>query len=555
MKSKQLIFFLIILIFSFFGARALFQSAQLYSSHDIWHNVARFYHYNQALNDGQILPTWISNMAKGFGYPLFYFSYHVPWLVGELFLKLNFDFFTAFKMVYFVGFFFSGISMYLLSKKVFKNNLASLLTSILYLWAPFQFLCMFVSASVGMVWVFAFTPLIFLAIWNMHYSKSNKAIALFALSYSGAVLSHFMTTVMLTPFILLFFLCLLIDNFKKQKNFQPLIKLFFAISLSLMISGFYLLPLISFLKEIQATYQQDAFKSIYKSNFVNLDQLVYSKWGFGPIISNAKDGEISFQIGIAQWLSFLLASILLLMLKLKKEKVEKTTFFYSLVVMFGTSIFLMLDSSKILWQIANKFTTLDYPFRLILPAVFFSSLMAGFIIQNIKNKYIKLLLASFFIVLAVYTNRNHIKVNMYTDFTLEDYVDAETTTNTYHEYLPYKATDQLFRDDFNENEKKSYQIERLDDDTTRVNLRISNPTAQIVSLPQFNFPGQVVFDKNQNTIEHQTDNVGRIAVILDSGDHYLTVSYKKPMVVKFAYSISILGLLIINYLYLKKENK
>ena len=53
-------------------------------------------------------------------------------------------------------------------------------------------------------------------------------------------------------------------------------------------------------------------------------------------------------------------------------------------------------------------------------------------------KYIPLprLAALFFITLALYSNRNHLRVNQRLDWPLSLYLDVETTTNTYEEYTP-----------------------------------------------------------------------------------------------------------------------
>ncbi|MBI4033251.1 MAG: hypothetical protein HY377_01945, partial [Candidatus Blackburnbacteria bacterium] len=51
----------LILTFSVIGMKALFHP-DLFTAHDIWHQVARLYHYQSAAFGGQFPPYWISNL-------------------------------------------------------------------------------------------------------------------------------------------------------------------------------------------------------------------------------------------------------------------------------------------------------------------------------------------------------------------------------------------------------------------------------------------------------------------------------------------------------------
>lgn len=159
-KNIHLLSIFIVLLFSLIGLQSLFHPG-LFTAHDIWHQVARIYHYYQALNDGQFPPYWIGTLAKGLGYPLFFFSYHLPWIVAFPFLKVGLDIPFTLKLLFFLAYFLSGVSMYFFTNSLFKNKLAALLSSLLYLWAPYHFLTILVIASIGTVfylYFFTITP-------------------------------------------------------------------------------------------------------------------------------------------------------------------------------------------------------------------------------------------------------------------------------------------------------------------------------------------------------------------------------------------------------------
>src|SRR3989344_707047 len=106
--AKHTIYVFFVLIFSLVGMKALFHPG-LYTAHDIWHQVARFYYYLQAVNDGQIPPYWIGQLANNFGYPLHTFSYHLPWIVGVLLSKMGMDLFTTIRSLFIISYVCSGI--------------------------------------------------------------------------------------------------------------------------------------------------------------------------------------------------------------------------------------------------------------------------------------------------------------------------------------------------------------------------------------------------------------------------------------------------------------
>ena len=284
--STHWLYLLIIIIFSFLGLKALLHPG-LYTAHDIWHQVARLYHYKEAILDGQFLPGWISNLSLGYGYPMFIFSYHLPWIVALPFIFSGLSIALTIKILFFLSFFTSGLAMYGLANYFFKDKLAALLSALLYLWAPYHFLTVFVSAAMGTSFVFIFLPLIFWGV-SLSFEKNKlKAVSLLTIGLTGSILSHLMTTVMVAPFIVLFTLYLFIDKHKGNSNKKILNKqtklalknIALGILFTLLITSFYLLPLIAYMKKIIASNGGAGLGKVYLGSFVNFKQLLYSKWG------------------------------------------------------------------------------------------------------------------------------------------------------------------------------------------------------------------------------------------------------------------------------------
>ena len=533
LKNWQIL--LIILIFAAFGTKALI-SPGLFTAHDIWHQVARIYHYYQAVQDGQFPPYWIASLANGYGYPLFIFSYHLPWMISIPFLKFGLDIPTTIKTLFFISFLSSGISMYFFVKSLLKNSTAALLSAVLYLWAPYHFLVIFISASMGIAFIFTFLPLLLLGI-NLIRSQNNVGPLILALGISGIILSHIMHVFFLLPLILIFYTFAYLTS---EKRVEFVKNTFFGIALGLALSSFYLIPATYYKEFTKVQNQVGGPKNLYESNFVNFKQLVYSKWGVSPITTDAKDGEISFQIGISQWLS-ILAVIFLLTLGSLSKNTKKLSIY--LLFGFAVSIFFMLDYSKSIWKTLERFIFLDYPFRLILPTLFIGSVLSAVVLVSLRTNIQKIFLI-IIVLIALYTNRNHINVNQYTDIPLSSYVESEITTNSFHEYLPSYADSRLLGEPYIPAEGEDILVSSLDHKPNKLSLDITTEKEATVSIGQFYFPGQTLYVNGEKS-EYDVDNRGRIVAKINSGTNQIVVKYEQTILMKISKIISAAALLIL----------
>lgn len=543
---KHFFFILTVLLFSLLGIKALFHPG-LFTAHDIWHQVVRLHYYYQAINDGQFPPYWIGQLANNFGYPLFNFSYQLPWIIGALFIKLGFDFFTSLKFLFILSYILSGITMYFFVYHLLKDRLSALLSSILYLWLPYHFLVIFVGASMGVAFIFVFLPFVFLGI-HLLTTKPRIGIGILSIGLAGIILSHIMHLIFILPALLVF-------SFWEFTNTKSKISFLRNIILSLilasLISAFYLIPAFVY-NQYTRVHLEDGIAKLYERNFVNFNQLLYSKWGFSPIVNNAKNGEISFQLGITQWISMI---ILLILIPFKKFNSSNRALNIFLFIGFIFNLFLMLDISLPLWKFLVKFIALDFPFRLLLPTAFIASIYAGIILTGLSQR-LKVITLICLISLAIYTNRNHINVNQYTNFPIDTYLDLETevTTNTFNEYLPIKANPSLLRKPWNEIVGEKLSVSSVTQTTNTLSFNVSSSTEQPVSLGQFYFPGQNLFVNNQIS-KFDIDKEGRMSLILPAGNHHILIKYQDTLLIKISKFLTLVGILITVFLFSPKLRK
>lgn len=539
-NRKTLILHLaLIILLSIYGVKALFHPG-FFTSLDGWHNIARLYHFHNTLTEGQLLPRWSADLASGYGYPLFVFSYHMPWIIAEPFMMAGLDVFVVMKIVFFIGFIGSGIVLYVWLRDLSFHPAASVTAAIVYLWTPYRFAKILVGASVGEATVFLFLPLLFWGISRLEAGKRYVVIG--AIGLTGMILSHMMILPMLIVSIGLFSI-----YFWRRTKMKTLFiqRYILMMLLGIGMAAYYLIPLLAYSGSIKATTMQGGFKSLYGQHFVTFKQLLYSKWGFGPVINSAKDGEISFQVGIAQWIGVAACFVLVIVFWIRKKNSGYDGLAIILLLSFTSSLFFMLDISKPLWDIVERSFTIDFPWRFLSITTFIGAVLCGLAVHLTgKYKYITLLVI---LSAAVYTNRNHLNVNQYTDIPLSLYIDSETTTNTYAEYLPVwsnvdinKKPAQLI------DPQEGVTIDPVWRNSRMVQFRASTTVPVTLTLNYLDFPGQTVY-LNDEPIRHDRTGDGRITFPVSPGMHQVRVVYEQSRLMKISNSISLASIAVLLY--------
>jgi uncharacterized membrane protein len=506
--------------------------------------VQRVFEMTKSISGGMFPVRWVADLGFGYGYPIFNFYAPLAYYIGSVLNIFGLDVLFSTKLMMALGIVLSGFSMYFLAKELW-GKFGGVISALLYVFIPYHAVDIFVRGDVAEFWAYAFIPLVFYALLKIHKTGNFRFIVIGAFSYAALIVSHNLTALMVTPFILIFMILLFLGNKKSGKN------LLITLILGLLVSSFYWLPA---LLEINYTnvLSQVGGGADYKDHFVCLNQLWSSPWGFGGSVKGCVDG-LSFMIGKLHIL-ILLVSIVFFGLGWYLKKIEKKKgyllIYFLLALLF--SAFLTLDYSKFLWDLLKPMALFQYPWRFLLMVGFFISLISGSVFYSwsafVKNKWINLLVLIVLSLIIVIFNGKYFAAQKYlsvssSDFT-NDYFLKFTTSQISSEYMPKNFSKPESYSQVPKGVTVAQGKVTVISQSRSINKYTIHYIADSVStiiVPIAYFPvWRVSLDKKEYSFAIKSNG---LSVDLSKGNHTLEVSFKETNLELLSDILSLSGIL------------
>jgi len=373
----------------------------LYTSHDGTIHVGRIIEFDRALKDGQFPPRWGKNFNEGLGSPVLILNYQLPYFIATGIHQFGFSYINSYKLTIALAYVLSGLTALYVFTKIF-GYVSGLAGAMMYLFTPYHFLDVYVRSAFGEIISFIFVPLILLAV-------RKRSLLLGTLGFAGLFLSHPVGSAL---FSLLFLGYTILLSLVRQSR-SYVISFFLMFFLAFGIASFNILPA---LFETRYTEYSPSNSDPLK-HFPTIKQLIYHPWGFGFSTIDANDG-MSFQIGIGQWVVVISALVIMLGNMLRKiartksenlkEKGDILAIYMVSAFMF--SIFFMLSVSTPIWSKLRLDKIIDFPWRILMVPAFITPYLGAWLVSKMY-KQTQLFMAIFLILLVMYANRNHIRIN------------------------------------------------------------------------------------------------------------------------------------------------
>ncbi len=344
-------------------------------THDGPDHVARIANFYASLKEGILIPRWAANLNWGYGHPILMFLYPFPSYAGSFFHALGFSFVDSTKLVFAVSFIASTLAMYLWLRRIF-HPAGAVVGSLLYSFAPYRFVDLYVRGAIGEHVAFIFPPLVCYFLHRLSLEKSNMNNVLFAAGLSGSmaglILAHNAIALMFIPIFALYAIYIL-----RYEAIQRILFFFLsniAILFGFGLSAFFWIPAFF---EGKYTLRDIVTAGEVLTRFVPWNHFVYSPWSFGGT------DLLSKSLGLAGILTVMVSLFGIGKLHMKKERI----LLYGSVFLLVVTLVLMTELSKPVWSAITLLQKFQFPWRFLSVTTFLVAVI-GSIVTDVAEKQV-----------------------------------------------------------------------------------------------------------------------------------------------------------------------
>jgi len=549
-----------------------------------------------ALGQGVFPVRWMPDAAYGLGYPFFSYYAALPLYIAAFFKFLGASFVFALKLTQLGGFILAALAMYGWLRAVGLNRGSSTIAALVYTFAPFHLVNIYVRGdSLNEFWAFALYPLCLWAAHNLSRRYATDTLLspyrralLLALPYAALILTHNISALIFSPFLVLYCLTLSLRKPKPESADSTLANTFdlphclfvlvhsaVAIVFGFALSAFFWLPAIRETDSVQLGPVTQGYFN-YSNHFRTLNLIQPSAF-FNFDVGSA--ASTPFAMGLAQALLTLLAVVILLVLGvLALRRTQNHFASFSAQALFGVALilslliatFMITPLSRVLWDHLPLLPFVQFPWRFLSVQSLFASALIGLAAQALLNTQYQtlnklgqlafILLSIVYSVLSILSLRPDFIPLTDADVTAErlqtyEYFSGNLGTTINYEYLPkwvyprpYSSEEFIFG-------AENVHAKALTGDATgmRTAKKAASQTWQIsvssssasVAVPLLYWPGWTATLNGQPLPIYPAENgLGWVAFDLPSGQHTVELRLGDTDLRRNAQLVSLLAILI-----------
>lgn len=398
--------------------------------------VFRLFQFHKCILDLQIPCRWVPDAGFGYGYPLMQFYPPMPYYPMELLKLLGLGYFWPVKIMFALAFIVSGWGMYLLGKTMY-NKWGGFLSAILYVYAPYHSVDVYVRGAMNEAWGMAWFPFVILYLYKLiTEKKSTTNFILLSVFLSLQLTSHNVMTMTFAPSAI----ALSIFWLWTSKNYSRIKELILAGLFGVGLAAFFFIPVVLEQKFVHVDSMIVGYFN-FLAHFADIKQLFFSNfWGYGGSTWGPEDG-MSFSVGQIQWVTALLSGAISIPL-IKKDFQKFLTVL--LFIFFGIGYaFLTHSRSVYFWDHISILQFSQFPWRLVALIVFYFSLAGGYLASSFSHRVWSKIVVIALILATIIWNTQFFKVERHIKITLPEKLSGRQwelqVTGGIFDYLPRTA--------------------------------------------------------------------------------------------------------------------
>ncbi len=520
--------------------------------------VMRIYEMRRCIEDLQIPCRWVAEMGSGYGFPLFNYYGVFPYYLAAAFSYL-FGYIGAAKLIFFLPLIFGGLFMYILAKEVFNNKQAAFVSALLYLFAPYRALDIYVRGAISESIAMTLIILVFYYFLKLIRSPGRFNFLAAALSLAAFLLTHNLMTMLFSPLLVVWIIYWLYDRRKLSGFRKTSLIVLFSFILGFLLAASFILPAYFEQSLIQTKYLSESeFIPNFRAHFVTIKQLFFSRfWGYGISTWGENDG-ISFQIGWPHWQLVVIVTIFFIF-QLISRKIRKNYLLYFIILVFLIASLLMThNKSAFIWESIGKLEFVQFPWRFLSIAIFCVSFLGGAIVLFINKRY-SVYVVLIITLLTILLNYRYFRPENF-QYNLSD--KELLTGSTWEFYQQGSLTDYLPSDAM-----KPTRIAPLapiiNGKATVINFKKSSNKfsfqavimkTAVIDIPIFDYSNWQIFANGLPIGHSSKGEFGTIQIVLDQGNYLVSGSLENTTLRVFANSLSVVALGLTLIIALRKKS-
>lgn len=352
-------------------------TACTHDGHLHYHRVAALGH---SWASGLLFSRWMPDLVFGYGYPFFNFREAVPlyltlWLQG-----LGMSLPAALNLFYIVCIVAAGWFMFLWIRDLF-GPVSGIVSAVAYMAAPYLLIDTLVRGNQPESIALALFPLLCWTGRRFMIGRRPLPFAISVLAYVLLALSHNISLLLFTPFLLLYLA--FVGWIAGHPARKILLGLGLIFGLGLAISAFYVGPALLEMDQITISQSVSARNNDFRFNFASLSEILILVTPADPQLLNP---PLLIKIG---WITAALALIGIVagLFSKVKEKRAHAIFMASAAAIF---LFMSLSISSFIWEFLPLIEFVQFPWRFIgraaLPLAFLAGIPFSVLPELIKSK-------------------------------------------------------------------------------------------------------------------------------------------------------------------------
>ncbi len=330
----------------------------------------RLFEYTRCVADLQIPCRWSAYSGLWYGEPLFQYYGQFVYAVGAVIHLAGISLVDTLKILFAASLVVSGYMMYALALKLSQDKMAALVATVIYLYAPYRAVNVWVRGALPEAAAFIFFPIIIYCIELIIQKQSRRALGALALAFAALITTHNLSAVMFLPFLLVWTSARIYES----KSIKALESILLSGAISIMLSAFYLIPLLAESSYVSLAVTTQGYFD-FRGHFASLSQVfLWHNWGYGGSVFGTEDG-LNISVGYIQWLIPVVGAALVY-----RKKILRLKFGAACIAGLFT-LFLTHNKSTPLWLALEPMKYIQFPWRFLGVSIFALSVASTYVIS------------------------------------------------------------------------------------------------------------------------------------------------------------------------------